>query len=266
LASSFAGCVLLAICFWMNGWPVGRTFGPITQDMTIRISSYTSNSHNPLFNWEVLGHLIVTGLIMTHWFRMMRLETHAHTTHVGITVREGFWYFLVSEAFLFVGFFWAYFHNALAPDLKTGGFPNFRIHTLDAWRVPLFNTMILISSGFTLTWRYHALVLHVADESIFAQVISVIQGFAFSYYQLWEYYECTFTISQRCWRSIFFMATGFHGCHVLIGTAFLIYNIWRSVLFEFSRRKSTRFEMGTWYWHFVDLIWIGLFVFIYDMN
>jgi len=135
---------------------------------------------------------------------MMRLETHAHTTHVSVAIREGFWWFLISEAFLFVGFFWAYFHNALAPDFKTRGFPNFRIHTLDAWGVPLYNTMILISSRFTLTYRYHTLCLHHHDESLIRQLMAILQGFLFSYYQLWEYFECTFTISQGCWGSVFF--------------------------------------------------------------
>merc|ERR1712227_559913 len=109
---------------------------------------------------------------------------------------------------------------------KTRGFPNFRIHTLDAWRVPLYNTMILISSGFTLTYRYHTLCLHHHDESLVRQVMAILQGFMFSHYQLWEYFECTFTISQGCWGSVFFMATGFHGMHVLIG--------------NFYRRRWTR--------------------------
>merc|ERR1711923_627884 len=153
--------------------------------------------------------------------------------------------FLISEAFLFVGFFWAYFHNALAPDLKTRRFPNFGIHTLDAWGVPLYNTMILISSGFTLTYGYHTLCLHHHDESLVGQVMAISQG---------------------CWGSVFFMATRFHRMHVLIGTSFLIYNLYRSIEHEFSGKKSTRFEMGTWYWHFVDLIWIALFATIYAMN
>merc|ERR1712142_574810 len=113
-----------------------------------------------------------------------------------------------------------------------GGFPNFRIHTLDAWRVPLYNTMILISSGFTLTYSYHTLCLHHHDESIIGQV----------------------------------MAIGFHRMHVLIGTSFLIYNLYRTIEHEFAGKKSTGFEMGTWYWHFVDLIWIALFATIYATN
>merc|ERR1719167_1080355 len=148
--------------------------------------------------------LVVALAIFSQWFSMMRLETHAHTTHVSVAIRERFWWFLISEAFLFVGFFWAYFHNALAPDFKTGRFPNFGIHTLDAWRVPLYNTMILISSGFTLTYGYHTLCLHHHDESLVGQIMAILQRFMFSYYQLWEYFECTFTISQGCWRSVFF--------------------------------------------------------------
>merc|ERR1711868_254919 len=165
--------------------------------------------------------LVVALAIFSQWFSMMRLETHAHTTHVSVAIRERFWWFLISEAFLFVRFFWAYFHNALAPDLKTRGFPNFRIHTL---------------------------YLHHHDESLVGQVMAIVQGFMFSYYQLWEYFECTFTISQGCWGSVFFMATGFHRMHVLIGTSFLIYNLYRSIEHEFSRKKSTGFEMRTWYW------------------
>merc|ERR1712113_1038331 len=121
--------------------------------------------------------------------------------------------------------------------MGTGGFPNFGIHTLDAWRVPLYNTMILISSRFTLTYSYHTLCLHHHDESIIGQLMAIGQGFMFSYYQLWEYFECTFTISQGCWGSVFFMATGFHRMHVLIGTSFLIYNLYRTVEHEFSKEE-----------------------------
>merc|ERR1712243_67257 len=174
-------------------------------------------------------------------------------------------YFVIH--YFFSGLWWhlLYFLNALAPDFKTGGFPNFGIHTLDAWGVPLYNT-ILISSGFTLTYGYHTLCLHHHDESLVRQVMAILQRFMFSYYQLWEYFECTFTISQGCWGSVFFMATRFHGMHVLIGTSFLIYNFYRSMEHEFSGKKSTGFEMRTWYWHFVDLIGIALFATIYATN
>jgi len=265
LASTFARAVLLTINLWINMVPVGHWI----------FSSELKPIHQQGPLWGFFGYhrihyffsgLVVALSIFSQWFSMMRIETHAHTTHVSVAIRERFWWFLISEAFLFVGFFWAYFHNALAPDLKTGGFPNFGIHTLDAWRVPLYNTMILISSRFTLTYSYHTLCLHHHDESIIGQLMAIGQGFMFSYYQLWEYFECTFTISQGCWGSVFFMATGFHRMHVLIGTSFLIYNLYRTVEHEFSRKKSTGFEMRTWYWHFVDLIWIALFATIYATN
>ena len=265
LASTFAGAVLLTINLWINMVPVSH--------WVFATEAKPIHRQRPLFGFRgyfgihyFFSGLVVALAIFSQWFSMMRLETHAHTTHVSVAIREGFWWFLISEAFLFVGFFWAYFHNALAPDFKTGRFPNFGIHTLDAWGVPLYNTMILISSGFTLTYGYHTLCLHHHDESLVRQVMAILQRFMFSYYQLWEYFECTFTISQGCWGSVFFMATRFHGMHVLIGTSFLIYNFYRSMEHEFSGKKSTGFEMGTWYWHFVDLIWIALFATIYAMN
>ena len=200
------------------------------------------------------------------WFRLVRSEVRGHTVHMSVSFRNRFAWFLVSEAMLFFRFFWCYFHNTLNVDLVTRRFPNFRVVVLDAWGVPLFNTMVLLSSRFTLTFRHQALVLRFNDRVRFRMIITIIQRIIFTYYQYEEYCESSFTIASRSFRSIFFMATRFHRFHVLVRTSFLIYNLFRVFKYEYSPYRHIRFEMRVWYWHFVDIIWLFLFFFVYAVN
>lgn len=135
---------------------------------------------------------------------------------------------------LFFGFFWFYFNCFISSDYISRGFPNYRIVLLDAWRVPLFNTVILLSSRFTLTYSHHCMVTRYLSRSYIGIIITIIQGIVFTYYQYEEYCESSFTIGRGSFGSIFFMATGFHGAHVLIGTAFLIFNSFRLFISEYS--------------------------------
>ena len=167
---------------------------------------------------------------------------------------------------LFFGFFWFYFNCFISSDRLTGGFPNYGMVLLDAWGVPLFNTVILLSSRFTLTYSHHCMVTRYLSGSYVGIIVTIMQGIIFTYYQYEEYCESSFTIGGGSFGSIFFMATGFHRAHVLIGTAFLIFNSFRLFINEYSPYRHVRFELGAWYWHFVDVVWLFLFFFVYALK
>ena len=199
----------------------------------------------------------------TLWFSLMRFEVGMHTVHIAMSFKYRFLWFLVSEAMLFFRFFWCYFHFSWSVDYKTRRFPNKFVVTLDAWAVPLFNTLVLISSRFSLTWGHHALVMGFQDACVCAMVITIMQRVVFSYFQYEEYKCCTYCINNGSFASIFYMATGFHRAHVQIRTVFLIYNLFRVSQGEFHKYRMLRFICGTWYWHFVDIVWIFLFITMY---
>ena len=263
LTSVLAGSVLILLNRWMNGnWEDKWEILPI-------INVFYLNAPHPLpAPGAVLLLLVVSaiGAVCSVWFELMRFEVSLMTVHMGWGFIHGFKWFLFSEGALFFGFFWTYFHFAWSVDYKTGGFPNYHIVTVDPFCVPLTNTVVLISSGFTLTYANHALIVGCHEECLQAMTYTVMLGVFFSYQQWWEYNCCRFTICQGSFASIFYMATGFHGAHVQIGTAFVLYNMYRVSEGEFHRGRWVGWRMGLWYWHFVDIIWIALYLTIYVWN
>ena len=263
LTSVLAGSSLILLNRWMNGnWEDKWEILPF-------INVFYLEAPHPLpYPGVVLLLLVVSAIaaVCSVWFELMRFEVSLMTVHMGWGFIHGFKWFLFSEGALFFGFFWTYFHFAWSVDYKTGGFPNFHIVTVDPFCVPLTNTVVLISSGFTLTYANHALIVGCHEECLQAMTYTVALGGFFSYQQWWEYNCCRFTICQGSFASIFYMATGFHGAHVQIGTAFVLYNMYRVSEGEFHRGRWVGWRMGLWYWHFVDIIWIALYLTIYVWN
>nr|YP_009317239.1 cytochrome c oxidase subunit 3 [Palpitomonas bilix]BAV82407.1 cytochrome c oxidase subunit 3 [Palpitomonas bilix] len=211
-----------------------------------------------------LGSLL---LCMALWWRdVIREATFNgdHTVKVQKHLALGMLLFITSEVMFFVAFFWAFFHMSLAPSIEVGGvWPPKGIEVLNAWEVPLLNTIILLSSGATTTWAHAAILANKKQQGIIALIITVVLAAIFTAFQGYEYIHASFTIADGIYGSTFYMATGFHGFHVIIGTIFLSVCLVRLLKDHFTEDHHFGFEAAAWYWHFVDVVWLFLFVSIY---
>lgn len=211
--------------------------------------------------------LVIIFFISYQWWRDVRREGSflgLHSTGVELGLRRGIVLFIISEVFFFVRFFWAFFHTSLSVDPILGGvWPPVGIKTFDAFGIPLLNTLILLSSGVRVTWAHHRLIRGDHNSSVKSLLITVILGLYFTGLQAMEYVEASFSFSDRRYGSTFFLATGFHGLHVVVGTTFLLVCLYRLVVFSFRFKHHLGFEIAAWYWHFVDVVWLFLYVFVY---
>lgn len=214
----------------------------------------------------IIGLLRIT-LSMAQWWRDVRREGNSqghHPDKVEYGLRWGIVLFIVSEVLFFFSFFWAFFHRRLSPTLELGLiWPPIDVKVFNPFRVPLLNTAILLASGVTVTWAHHSLIAGYHTEAWNGLALTVCLGFYFTLIQLYEYIEASFSISDSVYGSRFFVATGFHGLHVIIGSSFLIVTLLRLSQFCFSPNHHFGFEAAAWYWHFVDVVWLFLYVSIY---
>jgi cytochrome c oxidase subunit 3 len=198
----------------------------------------------------------------------------AHTNPVRHGLRIGMSFFILSEVMFFFGFFFAFFHASIFPvdvlsgewSLKAGVWPPENIRTLDAWSLPFLNTLILLLSGTSVTWAHYSLLNKNQKDLARALGVTVLLGLTFTGLQAYEYYhalEHNFGFKDGIYASNFYMATGFHGFHVIIGTIFLAVCYFRAKKGHFSEKHHLGFEFAAWYWHFVDVVWLFLFSFIY---
>ncbi|TDL76296.1 cytochrome c oxidase subunit 3 [Palleronia sediminis] len=189
-----------------------------------------------------------------------------HTPVVRIGLRYGFILFIMSEVMFFSAWFWSFFKHALYPmeTFSEGQWPPPAIETFDPWHLPLINTLILLCSGCAATWAHHALV-HENNRKDVATglIVAVLLGVIFTFFQAYEYSHAAFGFAGNIYGANFFMATGFHGAHVIIGTIFLFVCYLRLRAGHFSPEKHVGFEAAAWYWHFVDVVWLFLFASIY---
>lgn len=211
----------------------------------------------------------LTALILTssQWWWNVTLEATyqgLHSSPVALGMRWGITLFILSEVFFFLSFFWAFFHARLSPRESLGAsWPPQGISPFNCFKVPLLNTLILLSSGVSVTWAHHSIIQKNLSQVNQGLTITVLLGAYFSAIQGYEYYEAPFRIADRSYGSSFFLATGFHGLHVLVGTLFLITMLARSHSFNFSNEHHFGFEAASWYWHFVDVVWLFLYVSVY---
>jgi len=219
------------------------------------------------------------------WWRDVIAEAHSgsHTPVVQIHQRYGMLLFIASEVMFFVAWFWAYFDAALYPgyvqelantsketvglvarnELTGGVWPPKGIEVLDPFHLPLYNTIILLLSGTTVTWAHHALLHNDRKGLVNGLVLTVALGVLFSTVQAYEYIHAPFGFKDSIYGSTFFMATGFHGFHVIVGTIFLLVCLIRAMKGDFTPKQHFGFEAAAWYWHFVDVVWLFLFANIY---
>lgn len=209
--------------------------------------------------------IFIISLIL--WFRdIIREATFQglHSKRVQKGLKMGMIFFIVSEILFFVSFFWAFFHSSLAPSIEIGcQWPPIGVQAINPFAVPLWNTAILLGSGATVTWSHHSILIGKRKEAIKALLITILLGIIFTTVQYLEYLESSFSICEGNYGSTFFIATGFHGAHVIIGTILLSVSLLRLVNFQFTKNRHFGFEAAAWYWHFVDVVWLFLFIFIY---
>ncbi|HEY4115115.1 MAG TPA: cytochrome c oxidase subunit 3 [Rhizomicrobium sp.] len=261
--------------FWMNSG-AGKSFGPMAGQP-----------------WVFVVGLVLVLYTMAGWWRDVIRESvvlHEHTAVTKLGMRFGMVLFIASEVMFFVAWFWAYFNFKLFPhDASIGAWPPAGIVTLDPWHFPLLNTLILLTSGTTVTWAHHAIQTGDRKGARQGLLLTVLLGLSFTAVQAYEYSHAPFTFGfnhlalvpfkpddlahislaagagnfDAIYGSTFFMATGFHGMHVIIGTTFLIVCLFRAMAGQFTPERHFGFEAAAWYWHFVDVVWLFLFICIY---
>ena len=224
--------------------------------------------------WLLLIGILVILYTMFAWWSDTIKEAHEgyHTRVVSLHLRYGMIMFIASEVMFFVAWFWAFFDASLYPsDVEqysrlafTGGvWPPKGIEVLDPFHLPLYNTIILLLSGTTVTWAHHALLHNDRKGLVWGLAITVALGLLFSYVQFYEYAHAPFNFKDSIYGATFFMATGFHGFHVIVGTIFLTVCLIRAMKGDFTPKQHFGFEAAAWYWHFVDVVWLFLFAAIY---
>ncbi len=222
----------------------------------------------------IIGLLAVLA-VMFFWWRDIVSESVVEKVHNKVTeigLRFGMSLFIASEVMFFVAFFWAFFdaslftgeaHQYLRTEHTKGVWPPPQVSPIDAFDLPLMMTMILLLSGCTVTWAHHAILKNNQKSFIQALGLTVLLGFIFLCFQVYEYGHATFGFKDGIYSSTFYMATGFHGFHVLVGTIFLGVCWLRAKKGHFTDEHHFGFEAAAWYWHFVDVVWLFLFLAVY---
>ena len=214
----------------------------------------------------IFGFISLVSCMYLWWRDIVREGTYEgyHTNIVQLGLRYGMILFIVSEVMFFFAFFWAFFAASLAPTIEIGNiWPPKGIDVFDAKAIPLLNTMILLCSGATITFSHHAITCGNKVDAVWALILTVVLAILFTGLQAFEYISANFTITDGIYGSTFFMATGFHGLHVFIGTCFLIVCLFRLLFDHFSIEHHFGFEASAFYWHFVDVVWLFLYVVVY---
>nr|WKU84004.1 cytochrome c oxidase subunit III [Microdon globosus] len=222
---------------------------------------------NQYNNYLLMMGMMLTILIMYQWWRDISRESTyqgLHTIYVIKGLQWGMMLFILSEILFFISFFWAFFHMSLSPSIELGlNWPPKGIQPFNPFSIPLLNTTILISSGITVTWAHHSLMNNNYSQTNQALFFTIILGIYFTILQSYEYMSAPFSIADSVYGSTFFLMTGFHGIHVMIGTTFLMICLIRHFNNHFSKTHHFGFEAAAWYWHFVDIVWLFLYISIY---
>jgi cytochrome c oxidase subunit 3 len=244
-------------------WPIFASLSAFVSTVGGVMYMHGYNGGNGMLS---LGFLMILYSMFVWWRDVVREATFEghHTSFVQLGLRYGMILFIVSEIMFFVAFFWAFFHSSLAPTVEIGAvWPPKGIEVLNPWEIPFLNTVILLSSGAAVTWAHHAIIIGDRKQAMYGLITTVLLAILFTSFQVMEYLEAPFTISDSVYGSTFFLATGFHGFHVFVGTVFLTVCLLRLMNFHFTKNHHFGFEAAAWYWHFVDVVWLFLFVSIY---
>ena len=219
-------------------------------------------------NLSIILTSIITIIIVAFlWWRDIHRESSSQGNHSYIVVnglKTGIILFIASEVFFFISFFWSFFHRRISPTIELGQiWPPQSVKTFNPIRIPLLNTILLLSSGITITWSHHEILIKRYKKSKFSLSLTILLGIIFTLFQGFEYIEAPFCIADSRFGSTFFMATGFHGLHVIIGSLFLFISLKRFNKLINSNNHLVGFECAAWYWHFVDVVWLFLYSMLY---
>nr|AXI95998.1 cytochrome c oxidase subunit III [Bemisia tabaci]AXI96011.1 cytochrome c oxidase subunit III [Bemisia tabaci] len=208
-----------------------------------------------------------TIMIMTQWWRDVIRESlyeGSRSMKINYMISSGMIFFIVSEIWLFISFFWMYFYYSLSPDMTTGSiWPPYLIIQMSFMDIPLLNTLILLMSGFLITWAHYDLTMNNFKNSKTSLLMSILLGTYFLTVQGYEYLNSNFSFNDSVFGNSFFILTGFHGLHVMIGLIFLITMLKQLSMKTFSLVNFYGFEYSIWYWHFVDIVWLFLYLSVY---
>lgn len=244
-------------------WPLVASIGAFTTTMGTVMYLHDYNSG---FFGLLCGMTCIIYVMFMWWRDIIREATFEgkHTFAVQKGLKNGMILFITSEVMFFFAFFWAFFHSSLAPVPEIGCvWPPAAIQTLSAWEIPYLNTMILLLSGCTITVCHYSIIANDRKKAILSLIATIVLAIIFTLLQIYEYIHASFTMSDGIYGSVFYMATGFHGFHVFIGTCFLTVCLYRLYKHHFTQKHHLGFEAAAWYWHFVDVVWLFLFVSIY---
>lgn len=201
------------------------------------------------------------------WWKNIIKETVKEGIHLKKTqkrIKIGIMLFILSEILFFFSFFWSYFHRIIRPNTEIGQiWPPIKIKAFNPVNVPLLNTIILIRSGFSITWSHHEILKNNLKKCKKSILITLALGAYFTTLQAIEYKQAEFSINDSSYGTVFFISTGFHGAHVLIGSIFIIVNIFLINKILLNKKTHKGFEIAAWYWHFVDVVWLFLYISIY---
>ncbi len=243
-------------------WPVVGTVAAFTMAVGGIVYMHTG------IPWGFLAGVALLLITFFGWWRDVVREGESgayHTPPVRHGLRLGMVLFIASEVMFFFAFFWAYFHSSM-PILSLSAaeqWPPEGIMPLETWHIPFLNTLILLSSGATVTWAHHALRAGDRPKAVLGIALTVLLGFTFLGFQAYEYWSATFKFTDGIYPSTFYLATGFHGFHVFVGACFLTVCLFRARAGHFTPDHHVGFEAAAWYWHFVDVVWLFLFSWVY---
>nr|QVJ97802.1 cytochrome c oxidase subunit 3 [Rhipicephalus microplus] len=242
-------------------WPLTSSISALSLTL-----GFVSFFHNLNFFLLMLSILMIFMSSFQWWRDISREGSYQgyHTYWVLNGLKMGMILFILSEVFFFISFFWAFFHSSLSPNIEIGSqWPPKSIFPFNPFEIPLLNSTILISSGITITWSHHSIMNKNYISTLNSLLITIILGVTFTMFQGFEYFQAQFSISDGIFGSTFFMTTGFHGIHVLIGSIFLLVSFFRIKKQLIASNHFFGFEASAWYWHFVDVVWLFLFTFMY---
>lgn len=223
--------------------------------------------------FSISDSIIYLLIAVSFWFHDIVIESNEfHTKTVQQGLRIGFLLFVFSEVMVFFGFFWAFFAFSLVPSIEIGAvWPPANIEIVNPLEIPLLNTVLLLMSGAFVTWSHHAILNGDYKTSLYTLFVTLVLASIFTGCQAYEYIHSTFSISDGVYGSVFYFLTGCHGLHVIVGTLFLavgffrLYSFFTSSLkkYAINRQNHLGYEFAIWYWHFVDVVWLFLYIFVY---
>nr|ANM47950.1 cytochrome c oxidase subunit III [Andrena camellia] len=248
----------------MSPWPMLTSINIMNVFMSFTIMMYLKTTN------MLITSMLTMIMCMIQWWRdVIRESTFQgyHTLMVTKLIKMSMILFIISELMFFVALFWTYFHSSITPSIEIGmTWPPTSIKQMNPYNIPMLNSVVLVSSGITVTWTHYALLTENSSDAKLSFMMTIILGVYFTLLQIIEYFEATFCFNDSIYGSIFFMTTGFHGSHVNIGLIFLTTCFMRMKNKHFSKMHHLHFETASWYWHFVDIIWLFLYITIYWWN